>query len=186
MEPVRHLFTADEYQAMDASGLFPPDQRLELIEGEVIEMAAIRPVHASVVDRLNQVLVHLAGDRAIVRVQNPVRLSDLSEPQPDLCLIRPRPDYYSSGHPGSGDILLAVEVGDTNPGWDRRVKMPLYSRSGVPELWLADVATSTLEVYRHPGTDGYASVSTFARGERLTLSEVPDVVVDIDMIFGAG
>jgi Uma2 family endonuclease len=185
MEPARHLFTVDEYEAMGAAGLFPPDQRLELIEGEVIEMAAVGPVHASVVNRLNRLLVRACGDRAIVSVQNPLRLSDLSEPQPDLSVLRAHSDFYSSAHPRPPDTLLAVEVCDTTLSWDRRVKVPLYARAGVGELWLADVNAASLEVHRGPGPDRYAVTARLGRGQRVAVDLLEGVELDLEDIFGA-
>ena len=116
---------------MAEAGLFRPDDRLELVEGEIIDMAPIGSRHAACVNRLSQLLIPRLGERAILRVHGPVRLSDLSEPQPDIAVLAPRDDFYAGGHPGPADVLLVVEVAET-VGWDRDVKMPLYGRAAWP------------------------------------------------------
>lgn len=184
MEPVKHLFTVDEYEAMGTAGLFHPDQRLELIEGEVVEMAPIGPTHAGTVDRLTQLLVEAVARQAIVRVQGPVRLSDISEPQPDLSLLRRREQFYLDRHPQPRDILLAVEVSDTTLRFDRTTKVPLYARSGVTELWVVDVNAATVDVFTDPGPDGYASSRTLSRGDRIDLTALPGVTIEVSDFLG--
>jgi Uma2 family endonuclease len=126
----RHLFTVDEYHRMGEAGIFGEDDRVELIEGEIIEMSPIGSPHAARVKRLTQLLVRRLGTRAIVQVQDPVVLSQLSEPQPDLAVVKARADFYAAGHPQPTDILLVVEVADTSRVFDRNVKAPLYAPCG--------------------------------------------------------
>lgn len=129
----RRLFTAEEYHTMLRAGILTADDRVELIEGEVLRMSPIGSRHAGGVNRLNDFFVRKLEGRAIVGVQAPVHLSDLSEPQPDLALLRPREDFYSHSHPTPGDVLLLIEVAETSADFDRAVKAPLYARAGVPE-----------------------------------------------------
>jgi Uma2 family endonuclease len=131
----RRLFTVHEYDQMVQAGILHEDDRVELIEGEIIEMAAIGSRHAACVNRLVQLFVmHVAG-QAIVHAQNPIRLSERTEPEPDLSLLKPRPDFYAAGHPGPQDVLLVIEVADSSIGFDREIKIPLYARAGIPEVW---------------------------------------------------
>lgn len=123
-------------------GLLAPDARVELIEGEIIDMPPIGPDHGSVADRLNHLLVPAVGQRAIVRVQGAVRLSRMSEPQPDTALLVPRKDYYRAAHPTGDNTFLVIEVSDSTLRYDRNVKVPLYARHAVPEVWIADLQTA--------------------------------------------
>ncbi|MHB1911128.1 MAG: Uma2 family endonuclease [Acidimicrobiales bacterium] len=183
-EPVKHLITAEEYEAMGASAIFLPDQRLELIEGEIVEMAPIGPPHASVVTRLTRVLIMALGETAEVRVQSPVRLSDISEPQPDLVVARSRADFYAERHPLADEILLAVEVSDSTLRWDRSVKTPLYARAGVVELWVVDVNARTVEVCTGPGQDGYSEVRTIGLDGEIDLCGLDGVVIRVADFLG--
>lgn len=181
----RRLFTVDEYYQMAQAGILHEDDRVELIEGEIIEMASIGSRHAACVDRLTQLfVVHVAG-RAIVRIQNPIRLSQRTEPQPDLSLLRPRPDFYASGHPGPQDVLLVVEVADTSIGFDRETKMPLYARVGIPEAWLVNLSEDRIDVYRHPMMTGYQAMQRLERGMRVSPLAFADLVCTVDDILGA-
>jgi Uma2 family endonuclease len=135
-----HRFSVEEYYRMGEAGVFAPEQRVELIEGEVVEMAPIGSRHADWVDNLPLLFARGVPTGVRVRVRNPVHLSDYSEPQPDLALLRPRERSYAEVHPSGPDTLLVVEVADTSLRYDREVRMPLYARRGVPELWLFDLA----------------------------------------------
>ena len=184
VELQRRRFTVDDYYAMADAGILHEDDRVELIEGEIIEMAAIGSRHAACVDRLNRLLSRQVGDQAVVRVQNPVRLSDLSEPQPDLALLRPREDFYAARHPLPPDTLLIVEVAHSTLGYDRGVKVPLYARTGIPELWIVNVDEDVVEVYADPA-DGRFRVRTEAkRKTEVRPRLLPSVAVRVDDILG--
>jgi len=144
------MFTTDEYHRMATAGILAEDDRVELIEGEIIRMSPIGSPHASSVDRLTSLLTRRLGRRAIVRVQGPVVLDRRSEPQPDVTVLKPREDFYATEHPGPKDVLLLIEVADTSGGYDRGTKLPLYARAGIREVWIVDVVERTLEVYRQP------------------------------------
>lgn len=168
-------FTVEEYHLMAKAGILTADDRVELIEGQIVRMTPIGSTHQYLVDLLAELFVRLLAGRAIVRVQGPIRLNDLSEPQPDLCLLRLRQDRYRQSHPGPADVLLLVEVSDITLQYDRDVKIPLYARAGIAEAWLVDLAADRVMVYRLPSTDGYLETRAFGRGERLDMLAFPGV-----------
>jgi Uma2 family endonuclease len=183
--PRAKRFTVEEFEHMVQAGVFAPEARIELIEGEIIEMSPIGDPHASIVDRLTMLMTRHLGDRTIVRVQGPTRFITLSSrPQPDLAILRPRPDYYAGGSPGVADIHLLIEVMDTSVEYDRRRKTPLYARAGVSEVWLVDIPAGILDVHRRPGQRGYEDLRTARRGERVSPQAFPDVVVRVEDILG--
>ena len=147
-------------------------------------MTPIGSRHAAVVDRLTWLFSERVRRRAIVRVQNPIRLGERSEPQPDLALLRFREDFYASSHPGPGDALLVVEVAETSAEYDRRVKVPLYARFGIPEVWLVDLEGEAVEVFRDPSPEGYRKAEVFRRGSSLSPSSLPDIELSVDEILG--
>jgi Uma2 family endonuclease len=161
----RRVFSVDDYYRMVEVGLLREDERVELIEGEVIRMSPIGSRHAACVARLTKLFSRLAGDGAIVWVQNPVRLDDFSEPQPDVALLKPRADFYSHAHPAVADVLLVVEVAETTIGYDRQVKVPLHARAGVPEVWVVDLAGEVVETYAQPREGAYELNTRATRGE---------------------
>ncbi|MDA0264147.1 MAG: Uma2 family endonuclease [Chloroflexi bacterium] len=181
---LRRRFTVDEYYRMAQAGILGEDDRLELLEGEIVEMAPIGSRHQSVVDRLTRLFFNRVGDAAVVRVQGPVRLSDESEPQPDLMLLRRRDDFYASAHPGPDDVILLVEVSDTSTEYDREVKLPMYARRGIAEVWLVGLETGMVEVFRGPTANGYQEASQAGRGQSLTCAAFPQLALAVDDILG--
>lgn len=174
-----HLFSVDEYHKMGEAGILCEDDRVELIEGELIDMPPIGSLHAGKVMRLVSFLTTVLSTRAIVSPQNPVRLGKRSEPQPDLTVLRFRDDFYESSLPQPEDVLLLIEVSDSTVRYDRDVKIPLYARHGIPEVWLIDLQARRVEVYLQPSKDGYRQILRPAHDERLTLSLLPDVSLAI-------
>jgi Uma2 family endonuclease len=180
-----HRFTVDEYHRMGEVGIFSEDDRVELLAGEIVEMSPIGPLHAGTVSRLNALFSSRLGTEVIVSVQNPLLLrTEDSEPQPDVVLLRPRPDFYTRSHPEAQDVYLVIEVADTSVVTDREVKLPIYARTGVPEAWLLDVATQRLEVHRHPTPDGYQDVRSLQRGESVAPQAFPVLVLTVDTLLG--
>lgn len=180
-----HRFTVDDYYRMADAGILGEDDRVELIEGEIVEMPPVGSYHANVVDELSMLLVErLTRARAHVRVKNPVRLNDESEPQPDIVVAIPRPGGYRSVHPGPKEIALLVEVADTTLAFDRRVKLPLYARSGVSEVWIVDLQSDAVEVCRDPRGRNYDSHQLFTRGASFAPQAFPDVFFTINEILG--
>ena len=180
----RHLFTVEEYHRMAQAGILSEDDRVELIEGEIVNMTPVGSRHAAVVDRLNRILSRRIGERAIVRVQNPIRLGEHSEPQPNVTLLRPREDFYASAHPGPEDVLLLIEVAETSAEYDREVKIPLYARFGIGEVWLVDLEGKAIEVYRNPSPEGHREVQTLGRDARLSPDSFPDLELPVEQILG--
>lgn len=180
----RHLFTVDEFNAMVRAGILAEDARVELIDGEVLDMPPVGDRHISLVDRIADTLYAAFRDVAIVRVQSPVKLGVRAQPMPDVTLLRRRPDFYRDGPPAIADVLLVVEVGDTTADSDRRDKAPFYARLGVPELWLYDVGRDWFMVCRDPSPDGYRSAQTYRRGERIALTAYPDREVEVTDLLG--
>jgi Uma2 family endonuclease len=170
---------------MGEAGLFAPDARVELIEGEIIDMAPIGLDHNSVVDRLTRSFVRAVGDDAIVRVQGSVRLSEITEPQPDFVLLKPRADFYRSRFALGTDTLLVVEVSDTTLRYDRDVKVPLFARHGVPEVWIFDLQNDRLLVYASPENGGYTRESTLERPQSAQITALGGAAVELGAIFGA-
>jgi len=175
VERPRRLFTVEEYHRMADAGIFHPDERVELIESEVVEMAPIGPRHVGCVINATRLFITRLGDRAVVSPQNPVVIRPRSEPQPDLLLLRPRAVSYSRELPTSEDVLLAVEVADTSVRFDRLVKARLYARAGIAEFWLCLAMDGAIEVYRGPGADGYASITLHGPGQTVSPLAFPDV-----------
>ncbi len=180
--PRRRLSVA-EYDRMGEAGILGPDDRVELIEGELIAMAPIGSYHVGSVIGLNHSLVVATDGRALVSVQNPIRLDDHNEPQPDFALLRPREDGYRNALPGPPDILLAIEVADSSLAFDRTVKAPLYARAGIPELWIVDLAGARVLVLRDPSPEGYRDVTEVLGGTVLEPSLLPGVRVGTDSLF---
>lgn len=183
MAQVRHRVSVEDYHRMAAAGIFGEDDRVELIEGEVVDMPPIRSRHGGVVKRLIQAF-SVVGQRAIVSVQDPLRLGLGSEPQPDLMLLEPRADFYADAHPEAGDVLLLVEVGDTSARFDREVKLPLYARHGIREVWLIDLDTRQVEVCRRPLPEqaNYADRTILAAGT-ISPAALPDCSIEIGQLF---
>lgn len=179
----RHRWTVDQYHRMGEVGLLDADARVELIEGEIVEMAPIGDVHAATSNRLTRLLVLGVGERGIVAVGNPVRLSLHSEPQPDFSVLRPRADYQTRG-PRPEDVMLAVEVSDTTLRRDRRVKLALYATAGIPEFWIVNLEAGEVEIYRSPGGDAYAFVERKRPGDVATIEALPGVTIAISQILG--
>ncbi|MGH7699531.1 MAG: Uma2 family endonuclease, partial [Gemmatimonadales bacterium] len=177
-------FTVDEYHRMAEAGILDRDERVELLDGEIIVMSPIGSRHAAAVDRLNHGLTRRAGQRAIVRVQNPIVLGSHGEPQPDVCLLKPRADFYAGAHPRAEDVLLVVEVADTSDQDDRERKIPAYARAGIPEAWLVALPADAVEVYREPMPEGYREVRRLERGATLTPLRLPELTLAVDDVLG--
>ena len=182
--PRRHWLTVDDYYRMAEVGILDAEARVELIDGEIIDMAPPGSPHAATVHYLTEVFVRAVEGRATVLVQNPVRLSRYSEPQPDVALLRRRDDFYRERHPQPEDVLLIVEVAVTSLRFDRRKKVPLYARHGIPEMWLLDVDGRRFVRYRAPQQGSYMLVDEPDLGTPLELPALSGVVVDLHRLFG--
>jgi Uma2 family endonuclease len=180
-----HRFTVDEYHRMGEAGIFSEDDRVELLAREIVDMSPIGPLHAGTVRRLTALFSAQLGTEVLVWVQNPLLLrSEDSEPQPDVALLRPRPDFYTRSHPEAQDVFLVIEVADTSVVTDREVKLPIYARAGVPEAWLLDLVTQRLEVHRQPTPDGYQDVRSLQRGESVAPQAFLQLVLTVEALLG--
>jgi Uma2 family endonuclease len=199
VDVLRRRFTVEQYHQMAEHGILSPEDRVELLDGEIVEMSPIGPRHVHAVNRANRAFSRRVGDRAIVSVQNPVRLSDRSEPEPDLALLRPYVGGPTSrGLPGPGDVLLLIEVADTSAAYDRLHKLPQYARAGIPETWLLNLSGAgspggrdtdgaegepVLEAHRRPTPHGYSEIRLLRRGERIAPIALPEVEFPVDELL---
>ena len=182
--PRRHRLTVSDYYRMAEVGILAPDARVELIDGEIFDMTPPGSLHAATVHRLNAILVRAVADDAMVLVQNPLRLSELSEPQPDLALLKRRDDFYSQNHPGPADALLVIEVADSSLRFDRDTKVSLYAAHEVPETWLVDLRGRRLVRHRAPQQGSYTQVDEPDLGKPLEIPSIPGIAVDLQLLFG--
>ncbi len=180
----KHWITVDEYERMGEAGIFCSDSRLELLEGEIYEMSPIGSRHAACVDALVLILTEIANRRFIVRTQSPIRLDDYSEPQPDLALLRWRDDFYRHAHQQPADVLLVIEVADTTLDSDRRYKLPLYAKAGIPEAWLINLPDESIELYAEPSNGAYQITREFKRDEEAHSHTITDLRVSVAIAVG--
>jgi Uma2 family endonuclease len=180
----RRVFTVEEYHRMAEAGILSEDDRVELIDGEIIKMSPSGSRHVACVNRLNAVLTSAIGRAAIVSVQNPFAVNDYSEPQPDIVILKPRNDFYAHSLPTAQDVLLIIEVADTSLSYDRNVKVPAYARAGVPEAWIADLAGDGIEAYSDPVGGLYRKVAWASRGQILRPKQIPGLELSVDDILG--
>jgi Uma2 family endonuclease len=174
-----HRFSVADYNRLGEIGLLTEDDRVELIDGEIIDMPPISSRHAGTVDYLNDRLFAAVGGQAIVRVQNPIVLDDFSEPQPDITLLRPRDDFYTRSHPRPDDVLLVIEVAETTLSYDRDRKLPVYARAGIAEVWIIDVARNTLSAFRNPEGHAYRDEQVLITPTAVTPALLPGIKVNM-------
>ncbi len=177
--PTRRRLDVDVYYKMAEAGILTDPRHVELIDGELIDMAAIGSPHAAVTNRLARLFARaLRDEAALVNVQSPLRLDPYNEPQPDVMFLRPRADDYRTSHPSAADVLLLVEVSETSLAYDRGTKLALYAKFGVPEVWMIDLPGSAVEIYREPQDGAYASRERLTDG-LLAPALVPGVAIDV-------
>ena len=176
-------FSVDDYYHLADVGILDEDDRIELIDGEIIVMSPINSPHASGVKAFTKEFYKKVGDSVIVSVQDPIHLNDNTEPQPDIALLRYRDDLYANAHPTPDDILLLVEVADSSLERDREKAKKTYAKHGIPELWIANLRDEVVERYLSPKPDGYGDVKVFNRGDAISLELLPDVEFAVDDIL---
>lgn len=180
---LRRAFDVHEYHRMAEAGILDEDDRVELIEGEIVHMSPIGSRHQGCVNRLARLLFEFAGRDYVVHVQGPIRLSERSELQPDLALLKPRPDFYSEGHPAPEAVLLLIEVSETSADYDREVKLPLYATAGIAEVWIVDLEAQIIEAHADTRHNTYTTVTATRRGQTVAshtvagLSLAPDDIL---------
>jgi Uma2 family endonuclease len=181
---VKKLFTVEEYHRLGDIGMLPNDKRYELIRGEIIEMPPPKPPHSGRVNRLNYLFMTRLGHEVLVAVQNPSDLDEMSEPVPDVLLLKRRDDFYETRHPVPDDILLAIEVSLTTLRFDTKVKAPIYAEAGIREYWILNIPKNVLEVRTEPVDGIYTRVEILKPGQTITPSAFPDLVLRIEEILG--
>jgi len=182
---LRKKFTVGQYHQMIESGILTDRDRVELLQGEIIEMSPIGMQHAACVDRLNELLVRELVGRAIVRVQNPIQLGTRSEPQPDFAILQRRPDFYANSHPQPQDVFALIEVSDTTVEFDRTVKVPIYAKDNIAEVWIVDLNAAAVQIYREPSESGYQQLQTFRRGQTIAFQAFTDIQFAVDQLLGS-
>jgi len=179
LAPTKHRFNVKEYYRMAETGVLRPDSRVELLNGEIIDMSPIGPFHGGVTNYLIEIFTAASKGRWMTSVQNPVRLDDHSEPQPDLVLLKPSPDFYRRQHPQPADVHLLIEVSDSSLTTDREAKLPAYGRAGIAEVWIVNLIDQTVEVYREPHFTGYGAKTILRAGDQAAPQAFTDVTVDV-------
>lgn len=180
---IRHRLSVEQYHRMGEAGVLAPDARVELVEGELIEMAPIDSRHFSAVGRLTRLLVEATSTRACVSVQQPLRLDQYNEPEPDLAVLKPRADFYETALPMGTDALLVIEVADSTVAFDLRSKARLYAANGVPVYWVFDLPARLLHVHSDPHDGSYRSVRALTEPATLPVPGLVDISLDLSGLF---
>ena len=183
-EVATYRFSVEEFNKLGEAGIFDEGDRVELLDGEIIVMSPIGRDHAGIVLRLNAVLNQRLGPRALVNPQNPAVLDDYSEPLPDFTLLKPKRDFYTSGHPRPADILLLIEVSDTTLAYDRGRKLRKYAEREIREVWIVNVKERGIEQFREPEGASYSFSRVHRRGEWISIEAFPDVEFEIQELIG--
>ena len=176
-------FTVADLDQMMTAGILAEDEHIELIEGQVIQMSPPGILHAACVDRLNKLFSRQVADEILISIQNPLTVNNILQPEPDVMLLAPRPDFYMRGRPTAADVLLLVEVSDSSLDYDRTVKLPLYANAGIPEVWLVNLPEQCIECYSDPVMQGYRLCERFFAGEVIHPDRVANVTVNVTFVL---
>lgn len=179
----KRLLTVEEYHKMAEVGILDKDDRVELINGEIIEMSPIGKLHVNRVNRITSIFKKLPDEKAILSVQNPVSIAPYSEPEPDISLLEFRADFYEEDLPKAENVLLVIEVADTSLGYDREVKKPLFASAGIPELWIVNIEDEQVEVYKTPQNGDYIHRQDYKRGDTIFIERL-GFEVETERILG--
>lgn len=178
------LFTVEEYHRMAEAGILRPGDRMELIEGKIIQMSAIGHRHFVSVMRAHTFLMETLERRILLSIQGPIRLSDWTEPEPDLVIFKPRADFYAQKRPTPADVFFIVEVSDTSLTYDQRIKLPRFAAAGIPEVWIEDLQNKLLLVHRDPAGDVYKTTMTLRAEDSISPLAFPDAVFRVEDLLG--
>ncbi|MDJ0527330.1 MAG: Uma2 family endonuclease [Microcystis sp. M53600_WE12] len=181
---ITRKFTVEEYEKMTTQGIIKPDEKVELIRGEIIKMSPMGTRHAASIYRLTQLFYRKFGGLILLGVQNPIRLNNNSQPEPDLSLLIPRSDFYVAAHPCPQDIYLIIEVSDSTLDYDRYTKIPLYAEANIQEVWIVNLKEESVEVYRYPLQGSYQAIQKYYRCESIFIESFPDIEFTIAEILG--
>jgi len=176
--------SVEMYHYMAEQGVFAPDERVELIDGEIFTMSPVGSLHVRCVNYLNDFLVRQLGDDYLVSVQNPIISANDTEPQPDLTILRREKTLYRDHLPTGRDTVIVIEAAETSALFDRNRKFPKYAQAGIPEAWLIDLKLQAVEIHSDPGPSGYGSVKTLRRTETAVSSVIPAIKLPVDEILG--
>lgn len=179
----RHLFTVHAYARMREAAILSEDDRVELLDGEIYVMSPIGPLHVAIINKLNKILTKQVGDDGIISIQNPIRLSDYSEPQPDIAILSPRDDFYTSALATPDDVLLVIEIADSSLDYDRDEKLPRYARAQISEVWLVDLNKSVIEQYTLPLQAEYTQLHKVLLGNSITATKIAHVQISTNQLF---
>jgi Uma2 family endonuclease len=182
-EITKKLFTVEEYHRMGEAGILREGDRIELIDGEVIQMSPIGHKHVVCVTRVTTSFIRTFESRAVVGPGSPVRLSKWTEPEPDIVVFKPRADFYAEKRPTAEDIFFIVEVADSSLTYDRKIKLPLYARAGIREVWIEDLAHDLLYVHRNPVGEDYGTILILRSGDSVSPLAFPDIVFRVDELL---
>lgn len=181
--PVRKQFTVSDFARMRETGILTEDDRVELLDGEIYVMSPIGPLHVAIVNKLNKILSKHIGDKGIISVQNPIRLNDRGEPQPDIAVLNPREDFYTQALATTDDILLVIEVSDTTLEYDREQKLPKYADAHISEVWIVDAGAQVVEQYTQPLQGTYTQLYKVLFGNTITATKISGLNFSTDLIF---
>ena len=179
-QPIKlRQITVAEYDLMIESGVFDENDRIELLNGVIVEKMPKGTKHSAANDRINRVFYQHFGDKVFIRNQNPIRLDEFSEPEPDIVLVSPRDDEYENSHPIPAEIFLILEISDSTLDYDRNTKGIAYARAGIRQYIVLNVREETLEDYREPGFDGFQTKQTLRAGQRIALAAFPEIFISL-------
>ncbi|MCW3059559.1 MAG: hypothetical protein JWQ02_1380 [Capsulimonas sp.] len=182
--PAPHRWTREDYYRLGDLGFFPPDARVELIDGEIIEtMSPQKTPHTVTLHTTVQALRSAFGVSSYIREQSPMTLTDDSEPEPDILVVRDSIQDYKDRHPGPNDTLVLVEISDSTLAYDRTRKAALYAAAGVAEYWIVDVAGQQLEVRRSPQSDAYQETTIYNATQTVTPLAAPHTSIVVSDLF---
>ena len=179
-----HRFNIEEYHRLIESNILHEDDRVELVEGRIVDMTPIGSKHAACVNRLNEIFSEKLQKRAIVTIQNPVRLTEYSELEPDIAIIKRRPDFYAEQHPQPEDVLLIIEVSDSSLDYDAETKIPLYAKANIQEVWLVNLKENILQIYNEPTPEGYNIMLKRRYNQKISPGCFPDIALTVSEILG--
>lgn len=178
----KRLLSTEEYHLMGQAGIMKEDDRVELINGEIIQMSPIGSNHAGHVKILHAILGERLRTQVVIGVQDPIHLDEFNEPQPDIAVLKPREDFYTKSHPSPAEVFFLIEVADSSFDYDRDIKLPIYAKAGIQEVWILDLKNQQIEVYRQPKNNRYALRLTLVRGDVIRY-EALDFTIEVDQIL---
>ena len=173
------LWTVEEYHKMAEAGIFDEDERVELLEGKIIYKDRVGTAHRSAVGRINYLLHNILENRSLISIQNPIKLDDYSEPEPDIAVVKIDPLDYADHHPRTDEIYLVIEVADTTFKKDCETKGKAYAAAGIIDYWVLDVINRQLHVFREPSENGYKSEAILKENDCISPLNFADLNIDI-------